>query len=76
MWPLYRFDPRLLAEGKVPLQLDSKQTKDVAEFMATETRFKIVERADMERYPRLVKMAHDQIQNRLNLYAHLAKADS
>ena len=76
LWPLYRFDPRLLAEGKVPLQLDSKQTKDVAEFMATETRFKIVERADMERYQRLVKMAQDQIQNRLNLYAHLAKADS
>lgn len=72
LWPLYRFDPRLLAQGKVPLQLDSKITKDVAEFMGTETRFKIVQRADVERYQRLVKMAEDRIQNRLKLYDHLA----
>ncbi len=76
LWPLYRFDPRLLEQGKVPLQLDSKTTKDVSEFMNSETRFKIVQRADLERYNRLVKMAEDRIQNRLKLYDHLAKADS
>ena len=75
LWPLYRFDPRLLAEGKAPLQLDSKTTKDVAEFMASEPRFKIVERADIERYQQLVKMAQDRVQNRLKLYEHLSKAE-
>lgn len=75
LWPLYRFDPRLLAEGKVPLQLDSKTTKDVSEFMNSETRFKIVQRADIERYERLVKLAEQRIQNRLKLYDHLAKAE-
>jgi len=75
LWPLYRFDPRLLAEGKVPLQLDSKKTTDVADFMALETRFKIVERADKERYERLVKLAQGRIENRLKLYDHLAKPE-
>ncbi len=75
LWPLYRFDPRLLAEGKVPLQLDSRSSKDISEFMASETRFKIVERADAERYQRLVKMAQDRVQNRLKLYSHLAKPE-
>lgn len=75
LWPLYRFDPRLLAEGKVPLQLDSKKTTDVADFMALETRFKIVARADKERYERLVQMAQGRIENRLKLYDHLAKPE-
>ena len=26
-WMLYRYDPRLLAEGKNPLQLDSREPK-------------------------------------------------
>lgn len=75
LWPLYRFDPRLLAEGKQPLQLDSKKTTDVADFMASETRFKIVARADKERYERLVKLAQSRIENRLKLYEHLAKPE-
>ena len=76
LWPLYRFDPRLLEQGKVPLQLDSKKTTDVADFMALETRFKIVERADKERYERLVKLAQGRIENRLKLYDHLAKPEA
>ena len=75
LWPLYRFDPRLLAEGKQPLQLDSKKTTDVADFMASETRFKIVARAGKERYERLVKLAQSRIENRLKLYEHLAKPE-
>jgi len=73
LFPLYRFDPRRLEAGQVPLQLDSKTTKSVAEFMETETRFKIVQRADVERYERLVKKAEEQIANRLKLYDHLAQ---
>ena len=60
-WPLYRFDPRRVAEGKAGLQLDSKApTKVMADYMANETRFQIVKKADPERYDRLVKFAQEQ----------------
>ena len=55
--------------------LTDKKTTDVADFMALETRFKIVERADKEHYERLVKLAQGRIENRLKLYDHLAKPE-
>lgn len=40
-WPLYRFDPRLIADGHYPLTLDSNvdEVMDLAEFVKTESRF-------------------------------------
>ena len=73
LWPLYRFDPRLLANGQNPLQLDSKPTADIADFMALETRFKVVAQTDKERYAYLVKKAQENIKNRLKLYEHLSQ---
>lgn len=73
-WPLYRFDPRRVAEGKAGLQLDSKApTKVMADYMANETRFQIVKKADPERYDRLVKFAQEQVEERRKLYEHLAE---
>ena len=72
-WPLYRFDPRRVAEGKPGLQLDSKAaTKPIAEFMANEGRFLQVKKADPERYDRLVQYAQEQVEERRKLYEHLA----
>ena len=72
-WPLYRFDPRRVAEGKPGLQLDSKApTKVMADYMANETRFQIVKKADPERYERLVQFAQEQVEERRRLYEHLA----
>ncbi|MDD4519551.1 MAG: pyruvate:ferredoxin (flavodoxin) oxidoreductase [Alphaproteobacteria bacterium] len=73
LWPLYRFDPRRIQEGKNPLQLDSKATISVEEFMATETRFKVVKKQNPERYTELVNLAQDQIEKRVKLYNQLAK---
>ena len=72
-WPLYRFDPRRVAEGKPGLQLDSKApTKVMADYMSNETRFQIVKKADPERYERLVQFAQEQVEERRRLYEHLA----
>ena len=72
-WPLYRFDPRRVAEGKPGLQLDSKAaTKPIADFMANEGRFQQVKKADPERYDRLVQYAQEQVEERRKLYEHLA----
>jgi len=41
LWPLFRYDPRLMDEGKNPLQLDTKEvTVDVADLMRQERRFR------------------------------------
>ena len=74
IWPLYRYDPRRLEEGKSPLILDSKEPKlPVSEFMKNEARFNIVERQDPERYKRLLASAQAQAENRYKLYAHMAE---
>ncbi|MBR4927213.1 MAG: 4Fe-4S dicluster domain-containing protein, partial [Alphaproteobacteria bacterium] len=73
LWPLYRFDPRRSAEGKNPFQLDSKPTRPVAEFMETETRFKVIKQQNPEHYNRLVESAQEQIDRRFKLYERMAK---
>lgn len=73
LWPLYRFDPRRKAAGQNPFQLDSKPTKPVAEFMATENRFKIVKQQNPEYYETLVKEAQEYIDARFALYQKLAQ---
>ena len=55
-WMLYRYDPRLVNEGKNPLQLDYRPHKredtppgDIAEYMYNEVRFKTLLRSKPER---------------------------
>jgi pyruvate-ferredoxin/flavodoxin oxidoreductase len=57
-WPLYRYDPRRLAAGEKPLVMDSGPPKTrLADFMANETRFRVVERDDPERFRALMRSA-------------------
>ncbi|MEX2490599.1 MAG: pyruvate:ferredoxin (flavodoxin) oxidoreductase [Nitrospirales bacterium] len=73
-WPLYRFDPRRLANGEPPLQLDSVASRsDLTQFMRHETRFRVVEHQDPERFRQLAAAAQMQIAYRTALYEHLAK---
>ncbi|MCX7170601.1 MAG: pyruvate:ferredoxin (flavodoxin) oxidoreductase, partial [Proteobacteria bacterium] len=45
-WPLFRYDPRLLAQGKNPMVMDSKRPSiPYQEFAVTETRFREVLRS-------------------------------
>jgi pyruvate-ferredoxin/flavodoxin oxidoreductase len=67
-WPLYRFDPRRIAEGKPPLQLDSvPQSMAMGKYMSEEARFRMVELRDPERFARL-----DAAAERRSLYMQLA----
>jgi pyruvate-ferredoxin/flavodoxin oxidoreductase len=72
-WHLFRYDPRLAAEGKNPFQLDSKEPKaSYEEFIMNEVRysslalanpdrakelFKAAEKTAKEKYEKLAKMA-------------------
>ena len=74
VWPLYRWDPRRVAEGKPPLVLDSGPPKiSPREYMRNETRFRMVERRDPQRFRRLMALAEQVAARRVALYEHLAK---
>jgi pyruvate-ferredoxin/flavodoxin oxidoreductase len=73
VWPLYRFDPRRVAHGEPPLKLDSAPPKtSVKEYMRNETRFRMVETQDPERFKRLLKMAERDAAQRFAVYQQLA----
>ena len=74
LWPLYRFDPKRLAQGLAPLQLDSGAAKVTPErFMLNESRFRMVEAADPARWKLLSGEAGAEAARRLAFYKHLSE---
>ena len=72
-WPLYRFDPRRVAEGQPPLQLDSPPAKiSIEQYMRNENRFRMLERMGVERWRQLVEAAQKEVDRRSGLYQRLA----
>ena len=72
-WLLYRHDPRRLARGLEPLQIDSGQPRrSLREAMATENRFRMLGYTDPARARQLEKDAQAQVQRRLAMYKALA----
>ena len=57
-WTLFRYNPKLKAEGKNPLILDSKEpTADIADYMYNEIRFRALKQAGPERAAALLDVA-------------------
>ncbi len=76
LWPLYRFDPRLTAEGKNPFQLDSKEPDyNLSDFMYKEVRFKSLKAADPARAEMLLKKAEEKARRQYKEYKYLADRD-
>jgi pyruvate-ferredoxin/flavodoxin oxidoreductase len=74
-WPLFRYDPRRVANGESPLKLDSPAPKiELAQFMHNETRFRQVEQANPEGFKRMLAQAQADVRERYALYEQLAKA--
>ena len=75
-WHLYRYDPRLAAEGKNPFQLDSKApTKDYKDFIMGEVRYNSLARANPERAEKLFGAAVENAKLRYDYLVDLAKND-
>ncbi|MGH9365449.1 MAG: pyruvate:ferredoxin (flavodoxin) oxidoreductase [Thermoanaerobaculia bacterium] len=73
-WPLYRFDPRRIAQGQAPLQLDSGAPKATLEqYMKNESRFRMLEGWGPERARKLQSDASRAAERRLALYRHLSE---
>ena len=65
-WVLFRYDPRLAAEGKNPLQIDSKAPSiNVADYAYNETRYRMLLQQDEERAEELMKGARSRRQTPL-----------
>jgi pyruvate-ferredoxin/flavodoxin oxidoreductase len=75
-WQLYRYDPRLVDEGKNPLQLDSKAPSiPVSEYAYNETRYRMLLQSDEDRAEVLMKLAQQDAERRWKLYEQLAAMD-
>ncbi|MBE7552046.1 MAG: pyruvate:ferredoxin (flavodoxin) oxidoreductase [Anaerolineales bacterium] len=73
-WPLYRFNPADLAEGKPALHLDSKAPdQDIADFMYKQNRFRVLRQADPQRAGELLENMREDVANRWKVYEELAR---
>ncbi len=67
-WHLFRFDPRLAAEGKNPFTLDSKEpSMDYQEFLNNEVRYSSLKRSFPERAEVLFKKAEENAKEKYQL---------
>ncbi|MBN2237405.1 MAG: pyruvate:ferredoxin (flavodoxin) oxidoreductase, partial [Bacteroidales bacterium] len=76
-WSLYRFDPRLEAEGKNPFQLDSKEPdwSKFQDFLLNEIRFTSLKKAFPKEADMVFKASEDNAKYRYNTYKRLLAAD-
>ena len=73
VWPLYRYNPDLLKEGKNPLQLDYKEPSiPVKDFAYNETRYRMLTQTNEERAEMLLKLAQQDAQDRWVKYSQMA----
>ena len=74
-WPLYRYDPRLLTQGKNPLQLDSKEpTMDfIDDFASKENRWRQLSKANPEHAQELLLESAQDAKNKWNLIKQMAE---
>ncbi|MBC8330774.1 MAG: pyruvate:ferredoxin (flavodoxin) oxidoreductase [Anaerolineae bacterium] len=73
LWPLYRYNPNLIAKFKNPLNLDSKApTIPVKEAAYTETRYSMLALSDEGRAEQLMQTAQADVNARWELYQQMA----
>jgi pyruvate-ferredoxin/flavodoxin oxidoreductase len=72
-WPLYRYNPALIAQGKNPLTIDSKDPSiPVSQYAYNETRYRMLLQSNEQRAEELMKLAQKDAKSRWNLYRQMA----
>jgi pyruvate-ferredoxin/flavodoxin oxidoreductase len=72
-YPIYRFDPRLVDQGKNPLTIDAKEpTTRLEDYVYNETRYRMLLQSDEERAEKLLELAKKDIKSRWTLYQQMA----
>jgi pyruvate-ferredoxin/flavodoxin oxidoreductase len=72
-WPLFRYHPERLKEGKNPLQLDSKPPSlPLEKYAYNETRYTMLAHSRPQEAKRLLALAQEDVYTRWRLYEHWA----
>jgi pyruvate-ferredoxin/flavodoxin oxidoreductase len=74
VWPVFRFDPRRARDGNAPLLLEGGSGRTpVRDYLENEMRFRMVEKANPQRFRALIQAAERDAKRRLQLYHELAE---
>ena len=75
-WPLFRFDPGKIKQGKNPMHLDSAEPSiPYRDFVKTETRFNMLWQTHPEDAERFLEQAQKDVKNRYHYYKQLSELD-
>jgi len=76
-WLNYRFDPRLIAEGKNPLQIDTKGERKISfrEFAESQNRFRQLKRGFAAEYDAVIDEGERVVNQRYLYYKMLGEMD-
>jgi pyruvate-ferredoxin/flavodoxin oxidoreductase len=75
-WPLFRFDPSKIKEGKNPMRLDSPEPSiPYRDFVKTETRFNMLWQTHPDDAERFLEQAQQDVNNRYRYYKQLSELD-
>ena len=74
-WPMFRYNPDLIAQGKNPFVLDSKApTIPLEKYIYNETRYSMLKHSNPEVAADLLKEAQHDVEQRWKMYERLAAA--
>jgi pyruvate-ferredoxin/flavodoxin oxidoreductase len=72
-WPLFRFNPELVKQGKNSLQLDSRPPAlPLEKYVYNETRYTMLAHSDPEAAKRLLELAQEDVNTRWRMYENWA----
>jgi len=75
-WPLFRFDPGKVKQGKNPMHLDSAEPSiPLRDFVMSETRFSMLWQSHPEQAEAFLKQAQQDVKNRYRYYQQLAELE-
>jgi pyruvate-ferredoxin/flavodoxin oxidoreductase len=75
-WPLFRYNPDLVAQGKNPFQLDSKAPSiPLEKYIYNETRYTMLTHSSPQQAAELLKEAQEDVNKRWKLYESMAAAN-
>ncbi len=73
IWPLFRYNPALIDEGKNPLMIDSNDpTVPVEQYAYNETRYRMLLQSDESHAEELMRSAREDVTKRWELYRQMA----
>lgn len=75
-WPLFRYNPENVKEGKNPLKLDSKAPKiKLEDYLYNETRYKMLTKSHPEEAKKLLALAQEEVLKKWKFYEQMAEMD-